>query len=266
LYKLNLNLVYRVSGHENGVAAAHWFKERNHMTKTQTAIFAGAAVVIAGAIVFATRNNQSAPSTKEGQGTIGARPTVDVTTAAIDPFTHTVSIPATVDPATIRFEKLKSVDLASKIDTTTNAADCKDRQFRDPDGSSCQSVKVVERVKALEADYSYVGPELSSDEKAPGRQNFAVYFRPEEVGLHGPADKLKRDKAAALFHVTTFRSMVEQQSIDKQHSHFCDGNYVDDNWMQKDPNCKDQLQLISQTVPSQNWTVEVDVLHTVASR
>jgi hypothetical protein len=236
------------------------------MSKTQIAIFAGAAIVVAGALVFTMKNNQPATSTKEGQGIIGSRPGTDVTTAAIDPFTHTVSIPTTVNPATIRFEKLKSVDLASKIETTTNAADCKERQFRDPDGSSCQSVKVIERVKALEASYSYVGPELSAGETIPGRQNFSVYFRPEEVSLDGLADKVKRDKAAALFHVNTFRSMVEQKSIDKQNSHFCEGNYVDGNWMQKDANCKDQIQYVSQTVASPNWTVQVDVLHTVASR
>jgi len=234
------------------------------MSKTQIAIFAGAVVVVAGALVFTMRNNQPATSTKEGQGIIGTRP--DVTTAAIDPFTHTVSIPATVDPATIRFEKLKSVELASKIETTTNTTDCKERQFRDPDGTSCQSVKVIERVKALEASYSYVGPELSAGETIPGRQTFSVYLRPEELSLDGPADKLKRDQAAALFHVNTFRSMVEQKSIDKQNSHFCEGNYVEGNWIQKDANCKDQLQYVSQMVPSPNWTVQVDVLHSVASR
>jgi len=236
------------------------------MSKTQIAIFAGAAIVVAGALVFTMKNNQSAPSTKEGQGIIGTRPEPDVTTAAIDPFTHTVSIPATVDPATIRFEKLKSVELASKIETTNKTADCKERQFRDPDGTSCQSVKVIERVKALEASYSYVGPELSAGETIPGRQSFSAYFRPEEVNLDGPANKLKRDQAAALFHVNTFRSVVEQKSIDKQNSHFCEGNYVDGNWVQKDANCKDQIQYVSQKVPSPNWTVQIDVLHAVASR
>jgi len=236
------------------------------MTKTQIAIFSGAAIVVAGALVFTMKHNQPATSTKEGQGIIGARPETDVTTAAIDPFTHTVSIPATVNPATIRFEKLKPVELASKIETTNNTSDCQDRQFRDPDGTTCGSVKVIERVKALEASYSYIGPELSAGETIPGRQNFSVYFRPEEVGLDGPADKLKRDQAAVLFHVNTFRSMVEQKSIDKQNSHFCEGNYVEGHWMQKDANCRDQIQYVPQMVPSPNWTVQVDVLRSVASR
>jgi hypothetical protein len=234
------------------------------MSKAQIAIFAGAAIVVAGAVVFTMRNNQTATSTKDGQGIIGTRP--DVSTAAVDPFTHTVSIPATVDPSTIRFEKLKNIDLASKIETTNNSANCKDRQFRDPDGAGCQPVKVTERVKALEAVYSYLGPELSAGELIPGRQTFSVYFRPEEVSLDGPADKLKRDEAAALFHVNTFRSMVEQKSMDKQNSHLCEGHYQDGHWMQNDANCKDQVQYVTQTVPSPNWTVQVDVLHSVASR
>jgi hypothetical protein len=68
----------------------------------------------------------------------------------LSPFTHVASIPAIVDPSTIRFEKLKTVELASKTKTATDAQGCKERQFRDPDGSNCQTTTVVERVKAIE--------------------------------------------------------------------------------------------------------------------
>jgi len=235
------------------------------MNKTKIAIFAGAAIVVAAALVFTINTNRST-STTEGRGAIGV-PTPSPVTTEINPFTHTASIPATVDPSTIRFEQLKAVELASKTKTTTDAQDCKERQFRDPDGTNCQSITVLERVKAVEAVYSYVGPELATGESIPGRQTFWVYFRPEEVGADGPVGKLKRDQAAALFQVNTFRPMVEQKVVDKQNSRYCEGNYVDGNWVQKDANCHDQVQYISQTVPSENWAVQVDVRHpTVATR
>jgi len=235
------------------------------MSSTKTLVIAGVGVVIAGALVFAIRMNPT--STKDGQGTIAApAPVASVAPSGqidqLNPFTHVVSLPATVDPSTIRFEKLKMVELASKTKTTTaDAANCKDRQFRDPDGTTCQTVTVEERVKALEATYSFSGPVLSAGETIPGRETFSVYFRPEEVGVDGPVAKLKRDQAAALFHVSTYRAMVEQKVIDKEHSRFCEGSYADGAWVVKDPKCQDQRQYISQTVPSPNLTVQVDLQH-----
>jgi hypothetical protein len=102
---------------------------------------------------------------------------------------------------------------------------------------------------------------IASGESTPGRDTFSVYFKPEEVGVDGPADKLKRDQAASYFQLSTFRPMVEQKVIDKQHSQFCEGNYVDGSWVRKDPKCQDQVQYISQTVASPNLMVQVDVKH-----
>jgi hypothetical protein len=254
-----------LSGHKAiGLAALNRLNERKEyrMSTTKIAVFGGVAVVVAAALIFTMRTNNSA-STTDGQGIIGTRA---VTTAEINPFSHTASIPATVDPATIRFEKLSEVELASK--TQTESQDCKDKQFRDPDGSSCGSVKVIERVKALEATYSYVGPELSAGEATPGRQTFSVYFRPQEVGVDGPVAKLKREQAAAFFEVNTFRPVMEQKIVDKQKSKYCEGSYVDGNWVQKDASCHDQIQYVSQTAPVANWTVQVDLRHpvTIASR
>ena len=60
--------------------------------------------------------------------------------------------------------------------------------------------------------------------------------------------------------------MVDQKVIDKEHSHFCDGNYVDGSWMQKDPKCQDQVQYTSQTVPSPYLTVQVDLRQQIAAK
>jgi hypothetical protein len=237
------------------------------MTTKKIALFAGAAVVVAGGLVLAIRMNPST-STNDGHGAIAA-PVAPIRQPGqldqLNPFTHEASIPAIVDPSTIRFEKLRTVELASKTKTTTDAQDCKERQFRDPDGSNCQTTTVVERVKAVEATYSFNGPVIGAGESIPGRDTFSVYFRPEDLGVDGRVEKLKRDQAASFFQISTFRPMVEQKVVDNQHSHFCEGNYVDGNWVRKDAKCQDQVQYISQTAPSPYLTVQVDLRHPVAS-
>jgi hypothetical protein len=236
------------------------------MSTTKIAIFAGVAVVVAGCLVVAMKMNPST-STSDGAGAIAAvvRPN-NPQMNEVNPFLHAASIPASVDPSTIRFEKLRRVELASKTKTTTDLQRCKELQFRDPDGSGCQTTTVEERIKAIEASYSYNGLALSSGEAAPGRETFSVYFRPEDVVVDGPVEKLKRDQAAAMFQVNTYRPMVEQKVVDNQHSHYCEGNYVDGTWIHTDPKCQDQLQFVTQSVPSPSMTVQVDVRKMVASR
>jgi hypothetical protein len=227
------------------------------LNKNKILLIAGAAVAVAIGLVFVIRTNSST-STKDVQGAIATRST-QTAINNLNPFTNVASIPAIVDPATIRFEKLKMVELASKTKTTNDPAKCKDQQFREPDGSTCQTVAVLERVKAVEARYSYNGPVLSAGETIPGRDQFTVYFRPEELASAGPVEKLNREQAESLFELTTSRPMVEEKVIDKAHSQFCDGNYVDGSWTRKDPNCQDQVQYMTQTVPSPNLLVQVEL-------
>lgn len=232
------------------------------MTTTKIALFAGAVVVVAGGLILAIKMNPT--STSDGHGTIAAPSAAARPGDPVNPFTHLASIPATVDPSTIRFEKLKSVELASKTKTTTDP-NCTDRQFREPDGTNCQSTTVEEKVKAVEAVYSFNGTVIAAGESIPGRDTFAVYFRPEEVGLDGPSDKMKRDQAASLFQVNTYRGTVEQKVIDKANSHFCEGSYVDGSWVRKDSKCQDQVQYINQTVPAPYLTVQVDLRHSAGA-
>jgi len=229
------------------------------MNKTKITLFAAAAVIVAGGLVLAIRTNQPS-STADGRGTIGIMPSP---TRELDPFTHVASIPATVDTSTIRFEKLKTVDLASKTQTTKDLQDCKERQFRDPDATNCEIIKVLEHVKAIEADYSFIGPQLATQEGNFGasRQTFSVYFRPEELPVSGAVEKLNREQAGSLFEVATSRPMVQERVVDKQNSRFCEGSYVDGNWTQKDAGCKEQVQYSNRTVPSEYWAVAVGVRH-----
>lgn len=237
------------------------------MSTTKITLLAGAAVVIAGGLVLAIRMNTPA-STVDGRGAIGV---MTSPSRELNPFNHVASIPATVDPSTIRFEKLKIVDLASKTQASTNTQDCKERQFREPDGSGCETVKVLERVKAIEANYSYIGPQASTgvgEIIAPARQTFAVYFRPEELPLSKPVEKLNREQAESLFQISTSRPLVQEKVIDKANSRFCEGNYVDGSWVQKDSKCQEQVQYTTHTTPSTYWAVEVNLRHpaTVAQR
>jgi len=227
--------------------------------KTKIALFAGAAVIIAGGLVLAIRKNTPA-STADGRGAIGVMPSPS---RELDPFTHVASIPATVDPSTIRFEKLKMVELASKTQIVSDPQDCKERQFRDPGGPGCETLKVLERVKAVEADYSYIGPQLGSGEgdTSPNRMTFWVYFRPEELSIGGQVPKLKREQAESLFEVSTSRPIVQERIVDEPNSHLCSGNYVDGNWVQTDSNCREQLQYKTRAVPAKYWAVAVDVRH-----
>ena len=235
------------------------------MNKTKITLLAGVAVVIAAALVFVVKMNTPA-STADGRGAIGVLPS---TTREVNPFNHVASIPATVDPSTIRFEKLKMVDLASKTQTTTDQQNCKERQFREPDGQGCEAVKVLEHVPAVKADYSFIGPQVTTGEGEiipASRQTFSVYFRPEEVAVGAPVEKLNREQAESLFRISTSRPMVQEKIIDKQNSHLCEGKYADGSWMPTDPKCQEQVQYTTRTVPSEYWAVEVNFRHpTLAS-
>ena len=63
-------------------------------------------------------------SNNDGHGTIAAPVTQTGQMDQLNPFSHVATIPAIVDPSTIRFEKLRTVELASKTKTTTNSQDC----------------------------------------------------------------------------------------------------------------------------------------------
>jgi len=234
------------------------------MNITKIVLFAGVALVIAGGLVLVMKMN-TPTSTADGRGAIAAPGTAS-TERELDPFTHVASIPATVDPATIRLESLKTVDLASKIQTST-APDCLDRQLRDPQSPNCDSVKVLERVKAVEASFSYIGAQVATSDTPTGpiRQSFAVYFHPEEVQAKVLDSKLKREQAQSLFQVSTSRPVVQERVIDKQSSHFCEGTYVDGTWTPADPKCKDQVQYTTRAVPASYWAVAVDLTHPVVA-
>lgn len=181
----------------------------------------------------------------------------------LHPFTHFASIPADSDPGTIKFEKVKATKVFTERKSTTDAGYCDELQFRDPGGSMyCPYVQQESPVPAYEVTYSYKGEPLASDEY--GNRNFTlqVYFRPEELpsGLRKAlaAGKVPRAELATYFQVSSSRRPVRTVVIDEANSSFCEGNYMDGNWIQNDSRCRDKINVKRVTVPSSYITVRVE--------
>jgi hypothetical protein len=121
----------------------------------------------------------------------GARELDNVITAApasgpvtqtqnLNPFSHVALIPANADLKSIQFEKIRPVKVPTAIRYTMDAHQCELISSPDPGGSvACQYAQTESPVPAYEANYSYSGEPLASDEQANRKYTFAVYFRPE---------------------------------------------------------------------------------------
>jgi hypothetical protein len=181
----------------------------------------------------------------------------------LHPFTHIASIPASSDPSKIKLEKVKATRVFTKEKSILDPGYCKDLPFRDPGGSMyCPYTEDAAPAPAYEVTYSFKGQPLASEEYGNRYFTFQVYFRPEELppGLRRALTigKMKRRELATYFRVATSRLPVRAAVIDEASSSFCDGNYIDGNWIQKDPNCKDKVSFKIVTRPSDSITVEVD--------
>jgi hypothetical protein len=180
-----------------------------------------------------------------------------------NPFTHLASIPATSDPSTIRFERVKATRVFTEVKSTTDARYCDELRFRDPGGSMyCPYTQKESPEAAYEVTYSYTGEPLASDEYGNRYFRFQVRFRPEELppALRSAisAGRMKQPELATFFKVTASRLPVRRAVIDDAHSSFCNGNYMDGNWIQSDPHCQDQVGFKTVTMPSACITVRVE--------
>jgi hypothetical protein len=182
--------------------------------------------------------------------------------SGLNPFTHSVSIPATSDPGTIRFESVKATKVFTKVKSTRNLGYCEDLQFRDPGGSTyCPSRQDDSPAPAYKVTYSYQGQPLTPDEYGNRYFTFQVYFRPEELPpafRRAVSTGMKRTELATYFDVATSRQTIRTAVIDETHSRFCDGNYMDGFWIQNNPNCRDEIRSKLETVPSEYITVQVN--------
>lgn len=185
-------------------------------------------------------------------------------TEELQPFTHVAYIPADADPTSIRFSKMRLVNVASKISYAFDRAYCEQLAFRDPGGSiACPSFHTDASVPAYEVTYSYVGEPLPVEDLSRDF-TFSVYFRMDELapGVEKALSvgRKGRSEAATYFAVTTKRETIRQVVIDNQHSILCDGTYSDGAWTHTDPGCQDHIAYSIAAVPSGYLTVQVDPL------
>jgi hypothetical protein len=164
----------------------------------------------------------------------------------LHPFTHFASIPASTNPATIKFEKVKATKVYTRLRSTMDIDNCNElRSGKTPGGSMyCPLMEDESAAPVYEVTYSYDGEPLSA-KTGGGYFTFHVYFHPGELSpaLRRAISEHKTDRAelATNFNVTTSRLPVRVAVTDESQSTFCDGNYVDGEWAQTDPNCKDKI-------------------------
>jgi hypothetical protein len=146
------------------------------------------------------------------------KPGVETKIKDLHPFTHFASIPASSDPAKIKFEKVKATRVFTEEKTIVHPGYCKDLPFRDPGGSMfCPYTEDTSPTPAYEVMYSFKGQPLASDEYGNRYFTFQVYFRPEEL----PATlrralstgKMKRAELATYFNVEKSRTPVRAAVI-----------------------------------------------------
>jgi hypothetical protein len=181
----------------------------------------------------------------------------------LNPYTHAASIPEGSDLASIRFEGVKKVKVATSVKSKADERYCNEEQFRDPGGSMyCPYAPIATSAVAYRVTYSYRGQALASDEYANPNSTFSVYFRPEELPDDARAaliaDKISRADLAGYFDVKTYRDTVAQAGIDSAASTFCEGTYIDGEWVHTNSTCQDHVAYTTVTVPSSYITVRID--------
>jgi hypothetical protein len=164
------------------------------------------------------------------------------------PFTHVAYIPTGADLSSIRFEGIHAVKVAVNRRQINNASDC-ELPWSEPGGSMyCLRTADEAYAPAYRVTYSYRGQPMASDEYANTYFTFGVYFRPEEIGpglrRALASGKIGRRVAAEFFALTTYRGSIQEVLVDKVNSSFCDGSYVDGNWVHTETKCEDGIAYI----------------------
>jgi hypothetical protein len=164
----------------------------------------------------------------------------------LHPFTHVALIPAQSDTSTIRFVKIRKVEVPTRVSSTIDPAYCEEISRRDPGGSMyCPYTQTGSRSSAYEVTYSFSGPALGSDESGNGNFSFQIYFRPDELTPELrralAAKSSSRADLAAYFTVETRQESVPMMAIDDTQSTFCDGNFMDGAWKNENSGCRDKV-------------------------
>jgi len=181
----------------------------------------------------------------------------------LQPFTHIAYIPVGAVPSSLKVEGVKAVQLATRLRYQTNPQYCEERLAAEPATAlDCSRTTAESRVPAYEVSYSFSGQPMASDEYGITHFTFSVYFRADELSPEVrraiSAGVAGGTNAAEFFQLTTSKDSVHQMVIDEAHSTFCDGNYVDGNWVPTNTKCDDDVRYEVVAGPSSYITVIVD--------
>ena len=181
----------------------------------------------------------------------------------LQPFTHSVAIPAGGDVSSIKIESVKAVMVPTRRRSVTKSRRC-DPPASDPDSLvDCRHITDESYVLAYRVTYSYRGETMASDEYANTYFTFSVYFHPDEISpeLNRVLSfgKANRAAAAEFFQLTTHTDSIQQVAIDAAKSTICGGNYVDGNWVHTSPNCEDAIAVKTSEIASPYITVKVSL-------
>jgi len=180
----------------------------------------------------------------------------------LQPFTNIAEIPVGSDLASIRFEGIKLVKVATTRTSITDQRYC-EAGFPEPGGSMyCPFVQDGSLAPAYRITYSYTGPAIGSDEYGDTRFTFSVTVRRLDVSpavlQMMSAHKINRAAAAKDFRLSTFRGLVPRVAIDDANSVFCAGNCIDGLCTHTDRNCEEKVTYKTVATPSDYVTVRVD--------
>ena len=183
----------------------------------------------------------------------------------LHPFTHVAYIPADANLSSIKMEGIKAVKVATRLRSVTSSTSYCEYQYRfaEPGGSMyCPQITNESAVPAYQVSYSFKGQPMASDEYGNTSFTFSVYFRAGELD---PAllralssGSVSRTAAAEFFQLASSRGSVPQTVIDRAKSKFCDGTYVDGNWIHTNPKCEDAVAYKVIAVPSPYIAVKVN--------
>lgn len=181
----------------------------------------------------------------------------------LQPFTHIALIPADADLGSIRFQGAKAVQIATRIRSSFDSRRCDELANRAPVRSQyCPEVGLEGFTPAYQVTYSFEGQPLASDEYGNRNYTFSVYFQPAEID---PAEREailgregSKSSGAESFKVTSTRQLRPQTVIDDAHSTFCEGTYIDGEWVRMNPRCEDVVKVKTVMAPSGYVAMKVE--------
>jgi hypothetical protein len=169
------------------------------------------------------------------------------------------------DLSSIRFEKIRTVKVATKERSETNSDYCDERLMTEPGGSMyCPLITLDSAVLAYKVTYTFTAPPMASDEYGNTSFTFSVYFSPDDISPSLrqalSSGKVSRAEASQYFRISASRDSARQVIVDEAKSTLCEGNYIEGHWSHANPKCQDHIIYKNVASASPYMTVKVDAV------